>query len=71
MSASLIIGAKAPVIAYPELIAARKVNASKGDNTIEISFVEDKKAAAASFNGETEDVLTKLSAAYRYSERQF
>ncbi|QEU58771.1 Gus1 [Kluyveromyces lactis] len=64
MSASLVIGAKAPVVAYPELIAARKVNASKGDNTIEISFVEDKKAAAASFNGETENVLTKLSAAY-------
>ncbi|BAO40004.1 glutamyl-tRNA synthetase [Kluyveromyces marxianus] len=63
MSVSLVIGAKAPVVAYPELIAARLVNASH-QNAIDISFVEDKKAPAASFQGKTENVLAEIAAAY-------
>lgn len=61
MSTQLVIGAKAPAVAYAELIAARIVNDSK-PNTIEISFVEDKKASPATFDGSVEDVFTKIVA---------
>ncbi|AMD22657.1 HHL113Wp [Eremothecium sinecaudum] len=59
MSITLIIGAKAPSIAYAELIAASIVN-GKHPDSIKIEFVEDKKAAAASLDGNTENVLENL-----------
>lgn len=59
MNATLVIGGKAPVVAYAELIAARIVNDKRPD-AIKIEFVEDKKAAPATFNGESEDVLSKI-----------
>ncbi|CCE61676.1 hypothetical protein TPHA_0A06020 [Tetrapisispora phaffii CBS 4417] len=62
MPATLIIGGKSSVVAYSELIAARIVNSVKPDS-ITIEFVEDKKAAAASLNGETDDVLSKIVSA--------
>ncbi|EDO15846.1 hypothetical protein Kpol_507p8 [Vanderwaltozyma polyspora DSM 70294] len=59
MSATLVIGGKAPVVAYAELIAARIVNSSKPDS-IKIEFVEDKKASPATLNGDSVDVLSKI-----------
>lgn len=64
MSANLVINGKAPVVAYAELIAARIVNASKAD-AIKIEFVDDKKAAPATFNGEADSAFSKIINAYQ------
>ncbi|AGO13399.1 AaceriAFR264Wp [[Ashbya] aceris (nom. inval.)] len=63
MSSTLIIGAKAPAVAYAELIAARAVNEAKQD-AVAIQFTEDKEAVAASFDGAVQNVLEKMVEAY-------
>lgn len=63
MSATLIINGKAPVVAYGSLIAARIVNAAKPD-TVTIEFVDDKKAAPATFNGDSTDSFNRLIASF-------
>lgn len=57
--AKLTLASKAPVVAYSELIAARLTNAVK-PGTIEIDFVEDKKASPATFEGNSNDVLKTI-----------
>ena len=63
MSATLVINGKAPVVAYAELIAARIVNETK-PNSISIEFVDDKKAAPATFNGDNKDAFLKIVAQF-------
>lgn len=63
MSHTLVIGAKAPAVAYGELIAARLVNDASPD-AIAISFVEDKKAVSALFDGNSSDVFASMAAAF-------
>lgn len=59
----LVINGRAPVVAYGELIAARVVNAAKA-GSVAIEFVDDKKAAPAVFNGQSEDVFTRIVAEF-------
>ncbi|CCH61082.1 hypothetical protein TBLA_0E00190 [Henningerozyma blattae CBS 6284] len=61
MSTKLILSGKAQAVAYGELIAARIVNNSSA-NAVDISFVEDKKAAPATLDGSSDDVLAKIVA---------
>lgn len=55
----LVINGKASTVAYAELIAARIVNAVD-PSSIAIEFVDDKKAAPAVFNGESDSAFTKI-----------
>ncbi|SCU95564.1 LADA_0G16270g1_1 [Lachancea dasiensis] len=59
----LVIASKAPVVAYGELIAARRVNTAT-ESSVDIEFVEDKKAAPATFDGASEAVFERLVKAY-------
>lgn len=61
--AKLIINGKAPVVAYAELIAARVVNAINPES-INVEFVDDKKAAPAVLDGESQDVFIKIIEAF-------
>ncbi|AAS53635.2 AFR264Wp [Eremothecium gossypii ATCC 10895] len=63
MSSTLIIAAKSPAVAYAELIAARAVNEAKQD-AVAIQFTEGKEAAAASFDGESQNALERMVEKY-------
>ncbi|SCU86357.1 LAMI_0D01728g1_1 [Lachancea mirantina] len=58
---TLVINSSAQSIAYAELIAARLVN-EKQSGSINIEFVEDKKAPAATLNGKAENVFEEIIA---------
>ncbi|ODV94262.1 hypothetical protein PACTADRAFT_35068 [Pachysolen tannophilus NRRL Y-2460] len=42
MSTSLVLAAKAPIVAYASLIAAAFINTEKSDTSINVSFVDEK-----------------------------
>lgn len=64
MSSTLVINGKAPVVAYAELIAARLVNDSKSDASVTVEFVDDKKSAAATFDGKSDNALEAIVAKF-------
>lgn len=61
--AKLVINGKAPVAAYAELIAARVVNAVNPDS-LTVEFVDDKKAAPAVLDGQSDNVFLKIVDAF-------
>ena len=63
MSATLVINGQAPVVAYADLIAARIINDTKPES-VKIEFVDDKKAAPATFNGSTENTFQSIIDAF-------